>query len=67
MREDEDDNDDIGLDLDYINPLLSQFYNDNTLWRDQSILDPTITPMLPAIPKLFQPISKPIQSTLVPT
>lgn len=60
VREDEDDNDDIGLYLDYINPPLSQFYNDNTLWRDQYILDPTIAPMLPAISTPFQLISKPI-------
>ena len=47
MIENENNDDDIGLDADYINLLLSQFYEDNILWKGQSISDPATMPIPP--------------------
>lgn len=53
MMEDENDDNDIRLDIDDINPLLSQFYEDNTLWKGESISDAVIILMTFAISTTF--------------
>ena len=49
MIVDENNDDDIGLDTDYVNPPLSQLYKDNTLWKDQSISHSATVLVPPAV------------------